>query len=581
MTSMNTWIHKKPLIVGLLLFPLISLLLLYLAPSWNIPIWGLTWYTRLVYYYFTSFAGFMALVLALFANSALGSDSQPRTLFITLAFAAIAALLLLEGISTPDVLIPGAINELFRWSLRLGLPLGAIFFAISEVSWSPAIQEKLMRYRTWLWLFCALLYLLFITLAIGYAPLLASISNTPFDSLIKFVLGLPTIFLFLWAAYRSWQTAAQNPLIKSRLAIAMVILAEAQLCLMLGDWGKLSWLLHNPLTLVGLTVALSAILHTFETVREGQAARYFAALGSIVILGLSLVSGELGARWLESINRSSVVSLALIQGGLSFLVLYFIVLHLDRLITERTEALHQEQRLRADLTQLIVHDLKNPLTVITSGISLLMKQRTGSLNEMQTRLLSSLQGAGQDTLKLINDLLDVERLEAGTLPLKNGSVDVGRVLQGQVAKAQIPATTYKQDLTLILPDKMPAISGDRELLERLFSNILSNAMKFTPEGGKIRVSMAYQGRYLQVSIEDDGPGVPPVFRQRIFEKFGQVQGTERRGVGLGLAFCKMVVEAHNGRISVADSQLGGALFEVVLPVKGDTQPIGTPALGQL
>jgi signal transduction histidine kinase len=186
------------------------------------------------------------------------------------------------------------------------------------------------------------------------------------------------------------------------------------------------------------------------------------------------------------------------------------------------------------------------------------------LTETQTRLLTNLEQSGDDILQMINDLLDVERMEVGVLKLQVGIVEPETLLHECVNDSQIIASTYKQNLTISHP-VLPRIQVDKSLLRRVLNNLLTNALKFTPEGGQIHVAAAALGDYLLISVADNGPGVPPADRERIFEKFTQVRGTERRGAGLGLTFCKMAIEAHGGTITVADSDSGGALFEIVLP----------------
>jgi signal transduction histidine kinase len=347
-----------------------------------------------------------------------------------------------------------------------------------------------------------------------------------------------------------------------------LLLAEAQLTLVLGIAGQISWLMYHPLVITALTVALSAILKSFQSSRDVQLSRYFAALGSILIAGLSLASVEIGVRWLNSasaVNRSTLIPLSIAQGTLSFVVLYVIVFYLNRLINERNEALRREQHQRGELTQLIVHDLKSPLTVILSGMNLLGKEKLGTLTETQKRLIENLEKSGVDILNMINDLLDVERLEAGALSLQKSLTDTFSLLRHQVEENQILASTNKQKLSLTCEPNIPHIRVDRGMISRVFANLLSNAVKFTPERGKVIVHMARQPNQLVVTIADSGPGVPLHERERIFEKFAQIKGAERRGAGLGLTFCRMVTEAHGGSLTVGESELGGALFCLTLP----------------
>lgn len=212
-----------------------------------------------------------------------------------------------------------------------------------------------------------------------------------------------------------------------------------------------------------------------------------------------------------------------------------------------------------------MHDLKSPLTVILSGMNLLGKQNLGTLTETQKRLIVNLEKSGEDILNMINDLLDVERLEAGALTLQKTLTDTGLLVQNQLAESQILASTNKQKLTLSRDANLPQIRVDRGLISRVIANLLSNALKFTPESGAVAVHLLRQENELIMTVADSGPGVPLHERERIFEKFAQVEGGERRGAGLGLTFCKMVVEAHGGRLTVGESDLGGALFRLSLP----------------
>jgi signal transduction histidine kinase len=299
--------------------------------------------------------------------------------------------------------------------------------------------------------------------------------------------------------------------------------------------------MYHPLVIAALIVALSAILKSFQTSRDVQLSRYFFALGSILIAGLSLASVEIGFRWLSTgsgVNRTSLIPLSIAQGTLSFIVLYVVVFYLNQLINERNDALRREQHLRGELTQLIVHDLKSPLTVILSGMNLLGKESLGALTETQKRLLANLEKSGEEILHMISDLLDVERLEAGALALQKSITNTVLLLQNQIDESKILASTNKQKLRFNYEANLPHVRVDKGLISRLFANVLSNALKFTPEGGKVKVYIARQENQLLITVADSGPGVPLHERERIFEKFAQVEGGERRGAGLGLTFCK-------------------------------------------
>ncbi|WP_420644173.1 ATP-binding protein [Candidatus Leptofilum sp.] len=569
MSELVYHIKRRPFTAVCLAIPMVFFALLRFFPTLDIHAWSLSWYTRLIQYYFGAFASFIALIAALFANSALGKKTSARSIFLTIGFIALSALFLFSSLATPNILIEGGSNPAFIWSIRLSLPISGLFFAASTFDWPPAAEKFIVRFRRLLWLAGLLLLMIFGIIAFGNPSIL--VRWMAYDPLVPNLLGALAITLLAWTAWRArvlnWYG---SKVINGRLAVVFLLLAQAQFSLMLGIAGQLSWLMYHPLVIAALIVALSAILRSFQTSRDVQLSRYFAALGSILIAGLSLASVEISFRWLNTgggVNRTSLIPLSIAQGTLSFIVLYFVVFYLNQLITERNETLRREQHLRSELTQLIVHDLKSPLTVILSGMNLMGKESLGSLTETQKRLIVNLGKSGENILQMINDLLDVERLEAGVLNLQKTLTDTAQLLRKQIEESEILASTNKQTVTFTYDKELPQIRIDKALMTRVFTNLLSNALKFTPEHGQVNVHIALKEAQLVVTVADSGPGVPADERDRIFEKFAQVDGGERRGAGLGLTFCKMVAEAHGGSLTVEESDLGGALFCLVLPFK--------------
>ena len=185
-----------------------------------------------------------------------------------------------------------------------------------------------------------------------------------------------------------------------------------------------------------------------------------------------------------------------------------IVFYLNKLIRERNVALQREQYLRSELTQLIVHDLKSPLTVITSGMNLLGKGNLGPLSKTQGRLINNLEQSGKQILFMIDDLLDVERIEAGVLNLQKSNVNVIKLLQEVASHFQVIASTNKQTLQFVSSNSSWNILADKRLLERVFHNLLSNAFKFTPENGTIVVTTKVEEGFFTVCVDDSGPGIP-------------------------------------------------------------------------
>ncbi|RMG99953.1 MAG: sensor histidine kinase [Chloroflexi bacterium] len=566
-----TLTNKRRILQTIILFlPLIGLVVLRLMPAWDLPAWGISWFTRLVHYYIVSFASFVALITALFFSSFPNAQKSARAVFITLAFSTISALLLLSGLSTPNILIMGATNEIFRWSLRLSVPVGAIIFTLSAVSWPKHIETKIITQRHKIFLVALGLfsgYTLIVFLQPGW---LTTIAQSSFDSVLKYTLAITSVLLLVWTTWRNYNYYQQSRLpVDRNITLSLILLAQAEICHILGVWGRLSWLLFLPATATAIILAFFAILKQLRESDALQPSRYFAALGSSIIVALSLVVGEVGMRWLTNgVNRTSVVSLALVQGGIGFLVLYIIVIKQEKLVQERTAAWRQEQHWRNELTQLIVHDLKSPLTVLASGIRLLQGNYLGELTWKQEELLQEMNTISQDIIRQIEDLLNLERMEAGSMTLDLQSVDVAELIRSRMKRVEIQAQEQQQALAVMFSDDLPPVWADKDLLGRTLDNLLANALKFTPEGGEITVSADVEdNKWLVISVTDTGPGIPESDRERVFEKFGQVSGRKRKGAGLGLAFCRMAVMAHAGSIEVAERRGGGSVFRVKLPLQ--------------
>jgi len=248
---------------------------------------------------------------------------------------------------------------------------------------------------------------------------------------------------------------------------------------------------------------------------------------------------------------------------------------MDRVQALRSEKARLEEllRLREELADMIVHDLRNPLGVIYSGLELLERTLAGtkseyvdSLIEMIDRSLGRMQG-------LVDALLDIARLEEGKVALQLASLDVAALIEDVIAEEHPLAENLGVALENATTESLPLVLADRNALQRTLVNLLDNALKFTPKGGRVWVEAQSRGEMVQVEVVDTGPGIPREEQSRIFEKFTQVRGRtgRRRGFGLGLTFCRMVVEAHGGRIWVEDGpQEKGSRFIFTMPqVQGD------------
>lgn len=233
------------------------------------------------------------------------------------------------------------------------------------------------------------------------------------------------------------------------------------------------------------------------------------------------------------------------------------------------EQLTRLTQLKDDLTHMIVHDLRTPLTSLLTG--LLTVENMGGLDDLQLELLSMGIHGGRTLLGMINDLLDISKMEGGALALERVAVQPDAVVAH--ALEQVLPLAREKNLTLaaeLTPD-LPTVAADEDKLRRTLVNLLGNAVKFTPDGRSITLAarLADDGAAMAFHVRDTGEGIPREAFERIFEKFGQVE-TRKSGrkmsTGLGLTFCKMAVEAHGGRIWV-ESELGqGSTFSFTLPL---------------
>jgi signal transduction histidine kinase len=214
---------------------------------------------------------------------------------------------------------------------------------------------------------------------------------------------------------------------------------------------------------------------------------------------------------------------------------------------------------------MVVHDMRSPLMVMKAHLGFLKMDLT-ALTEQQAEDLRAATAASDVLERMANDLLDVSKLEAGQMPLQLASCDlVG--LAGAVVEELAPVDRSRTiDLSSWTPIVQVRCDGD--LIRRVLANMVGNAIKHTPAGGRIDLAIAPGQDSARVTIQDQGPGVPPEARARIFEKFGTV--VERRSArfhsaGLGLAFCKLAIEAHGGMIGVDAAAERGSLFWFELP----------------
>lgn len=231
--------------------------------------------------------------------------------------------------------------------------------------------------------------------------------------------------------------------------------------------------------------------------------------------------------------------------------------------------LQHTDQLRQELVGMLVHDLKVPLAIILACLDLLSIELDGQLSAALRETLDTATQSGQRMLQLVTNLLQMQRLEAGQMPLHLQPVDLASLLRRMTAQVACLAQQKGVALLLHAPEKLPWIWADADLTERIVLNLLDNAIRLTPSRTEVLISSQKQGRQVLTSVSDQGPGIPPEQQAGLFDRFFQVEsGHNHRSasVGLGLAFCKLSVEAQRGRIWVSSTPGQGTCFSFTLPI---------------
>ena len=227
------------------------------------------------------------------------------------------------------------------------------------------------------------------------------------------------------------------------------------------------------------------------------------------------------------------------------------------------------ERVRSEFTSTLSHELRTPLTSILGSLQLLRSGALGAMDKDQDELVEVAERNGQRLLDLINEVLDIEKIESGRLSLVPEPIGLEELIAESLRLNQGFANRFQVKLALQGEVPKVTVRADRKRLMQVITSLLSNAAKFSPPGGAVDVSARHEAGKVRVSVSDRGPGIPEAFRSRIFGRFAQADSADSRikgGTGLGLAISKRLVEMMQGRVGFEDRDGGGTTFFFELPV---------------
>jgi two-component system sensor histidine kinase KdpD len=260
---------------------------------------------------------------------------------------------------------------------------------------------------------------------------------------------------------------------------------------------------------------------------------------------------------------------------------------LERVVESRTEQLaaviddlsvaldkaREAERVKSLLLTTVSHELRTPLATLKGSTSLLIEAHDRIAPDELVQYLQDIEDETDKLTGLISSLLEMSRLEAGVLQIQPQPIDLVQVVKGTVNAARMRIKTH--ELVLHIPDELPICNGDAWRIQQILANLLDNAAKYSAQGTKIEVQAVSEGDELVVSVKDQGKGIPEEHLEAIFDRFYQIDSTQknstnrgdagRRGIGLGLSICKGLVEAHHGRIWVESVEGVGSTFFFSLP----------------
>jgi len=243
------------------------------------------------------------------------------------------------------------------------------------------------------------------------------------------------------------------------------------------------------------------------------------------------------------------------------------IAHLDQVFHQMEGELKEANRRKQELVAMVSHDLRTPLTSIQAALTLLSAGLFGELNEAGGRQITAAERSATRLINLINDLLDIEKMESGKLEYTFADCSVDAIVQASIDS--VMAFADDQSIAVDYQDQSLMVYADAERIIQVLTNFLSNAIKFSPPQSTVSITSSVANQFVRISVKDQGRGIPESHLEKVFDRFEQVDPndpTERKGSGLGLPICKAIINGHGGMIGVQSEYGKGSNFWIRLPI---------------
>jgi signal transduction histidine kinase len=302
------------------------------------------------------------------------------------------------------------------------------------------------------------------------------------------------------------------------------------------------------------------------------------AQGLVAIRRARIAAPDIPMVVLTGMDDEALAAQSLQEGAQDYLIKGQIetrgLLRALRYATERKRL----DRLKDEFVSTVSHELRTPLTSITGSLGLLIGKAVGVLSEPAARLLEIAHNNSQRLVRLVNDILDIEKLESGHAVFDFRKIEVRSLVEQTVESMRGYAGAHGVKVRVEAAVAVDAVRADTDRLAQVVTNLLSNAIKFSPPDGEVVIAVGKEvkGDVVRITVRDHGPGISADFRPRIFERFAQADATNARrkgGTGLGLSISKQIIDRLGGDIGFADAPGGGTIFYVELPIWDDMRDL--------